>query len=289
MYGKRYSDIEEFYTICYDFLVEHETENNLIFGILETLRTDIHAYNPTHAPELITIFDNKDVVLVSIRTPPYNQIISYTDKKDSIPVLVNFLTETGAEIPGVLGFKDGALLFAKLWAEKCGKNKILNMNERIYKLEQVNPQTIDNNQFEVATEEDSDLLVHYGQNFAQDAFANTSQEQIERNREQVAKGMKKWISEKTMYILKAQDCIVSIAKASRDTPNGRSITLVYTPPKYRRKGYATELVAKLCQLILDEGKKYCYLFTDLANPTSNKIYMDIGFKPIIDVDEYRFE
>ncbi len=289
MYCKRYVDIEEFYTICYNFLEEHEAENNLIFGILETLRTNIYAYDSTQAPELVAIFDNKDIVLVSIRTPPYNQIISYTKKKDSIPVLVEFLAETGAEIPGVLGFKDGALLFATLWAEKHRKNKILNMNERMYKLEKVNPQTIGKNIFEVAIEENLDLLIHYAQNFAQEVFANTSQDQIEKNQVHLAKGMEKWITEKIIYVLKVHNHIVSIAKASRDTPNGRSITLVYTPPKYRRKGYATELVAKLCQSIFDEGKKYCFLFTDLTNPTSNKIYMNVGFKPIMDVDEYRFE
>jgi ribosomal protein S18 acetylase RimI-like enzyme len=289
MYGKRYADIEEFYTLCYHFLAEHEAENNLIFGILETLRTNIYAYDPTFAPEFVAIFDNKDIVLVSIRTPPYNQLISYTKKKDSIPVLVDFLAETGVDIPGVLGFKDGALLFAELWAKRHEKNKILNMNERMYKLDQVNPQTIGKNIFEVATDEHLDLLIHYAQNFAQEVFANTSQDQIARNQVQLTKGMEKWITEKIIYILKVHNQIVSIAKASRDTPNGRSITLVYTPPKYRRKGYATELVAKLCQSILDEGKKYCFLFTDLTNPTSNKIYMDVGFNPIMDVDEYRFE
>lgn len=289
MYGKSYTNIEEFYTICKDFLEKHEAENNLVIGILETLRTNLHAYDPTLAPELTAIFDNKEVVLVSIRTPPYNQIISYTDRIDSIPFLVKFLTEMGVEIPGVLGFKEGALLFAELWAEKFGKNKTLNMNERIYKLEQVNPRTIGNNQFEVANKEDLDLLIRYTQNFAQDAFANTTQEQIERNQNRLIKGMEKWISEKLIYVLRVQNKVVSIAKAARDTPNGRCINLVYTPPKYRRNGFATELVAKLSQSILDEGKKFCFLFTDLANPTSNKIYMDIGFKPIMDVDEYRFE
>ncbi|MFX0084189.1 MAG: GNAT family N-acetyltransferase [Candidatus Hodarchaeota archaeon] len=63
---------------------------------------------------------------------------------------------------------------------------------------------------------------------------------------------------------------------------------VYTPPNFRRKGYATELVAKLIQTILNEGNKYCFLFTDLENPTSNKIYQTIGYKPVIDIDVYKF-
>lgn len=289
MFAKKYNDVEEFYTTCYEFLEEHEAENNLIFGILETLRTDIHAYDPTHTPEMIAVFENTNIVLVSIRTPPYNQIISFTEKQSSIPVLIDILIENGVDIPGILGFKEGALLFADIWSEKFGKDNILNMNERIYRLEEVNPQTLGTNPFEVATVEDTNLLVNYAQDFVQDVYANTPQDQVERNRKQIAKNMEKWVSEGIVYALKINNTIVSVAKASRDTPNGKAINLVYTPPKYRRKGYATELVAKLCQSILNEGKKFCFLFTDLANPTSNKIYITIGFKPIMDVDEYYFE
>jgi hypothetical protein len=36
------------------------------------------------------------------------------------------------------------------------------------------------------------------------------------------------------------------------------------------------------------GRKLCFLFTNLANPTSNKIYKRIGYRRVCDVDEYRF-
>ena len=289
MFGKIYTDVEDFYTTYYRFLEQYEAENNLIFGILETLRTNIQAYDPIAAPEMIAIFDNTDIVLVSLRTPPYNQIISYTENQSSIPVLIDFLIENGVDIPGILGFKDGALLFADIWTKKLKKAKVLNMNERIYKLDEVNPQTLGDNQFELATEENIDLLINYAQKFNHEVFANLPNNQVERHQKQIVQIMQNWVSEKVVYVLKINNRIVSIAKASRDTPNGKAINLVYTPPKFRRKGYATEIVAKLCQSILNEGKKYCFLFTDLANPTSNKIYMNIGFKPILDVDEYRFE
>jgi hypothetical protein len=34
--------------------------------------------------------------------------------------------------------------------------------------------------------------------------------------------------------------------------------------------------------MLDQGYKTTSLYTDLENPTSNKIYMDIGYEPIMD-------
>ncbi len=59
--------------------------------------------------------------------------------------------------------------------------------------------------------------------------------------------------------------------------------------KYRRQGYASSCVAALSQTLLDQGRKYCFLFTDLANPTSNHIYQAIGYQPICDMNEYWFE
>jgi predicted GNAT family acetyltransferase len=50
-------------------------------------------------------------------------------------------------------------------------------------------------------------------------------------------------------------------------------------------GYATAVVADLASLILSEGREFCALYADLANPTSNKIYREIGFMPRADVVE----
>ncbi|MFC4375327.1 GNAT family N-acetyltransferase [Nocardia halotolerans] len=56
---------------------------------------------------------------------------------------------------------------------------------------------------------------------------------------------------------------------------------VYTPPPLRGQGYASALTAAVAGRIRAEGADVC-LFTDLANPTSNKIYQAIGFEPVRD-------
>src|ERR671932_2648937 len=62
---------------------------------------------------------------------------------------------------------------------------------------------------------------------------------------------------------------VSLAGYSGPTPNGIRVGPVYTPPEHRRRGYASACVAALSQLLLDGSRRFCFLFTDLANPTSN--------------------
>lgn len=60
------------------------------------------------------------------------------------------------------------------------------------------------------------------------------------------------------------------------------------PPEQRGLGYARACVAGLSQQLLDRGFKYCFLFTDLRNPTSNHIYQQIGYRQVSDVNTYYF-
>jgi predicted GNAT family acetyltransferase len=41
-------------------------------------------------------------------------------------------------------------------------------------------------------------------------------------------------------------------------------------------------------MLLDRGHRFCFLYTDLANPTSNSIYMRIGYEPVCDSRELAF-
>ncbi len=64
---------------------------------------------------------------------------------------------------------------------------------------------------------------------------------------------------------------------------------VYTPPEQRGHGYASANVAALSQLSLDEGCAAVTLMTDLANPTSNKIYQALGYRPVGDAQIWLFD
>ena len=57
---------------------------------------------------------------------------------------------------------------------------------------------------------------------------------------------------------------------------------VYTPRDARGHGYASATVAAVSQRLLNQGVRAC-LFTDQANPTSNKIYEALGYRPVVDM------
>jgi predicted GNAT family acetyltransferase len=86
---------------------------------------------------------------------------------------------------------------------------------------------------------------------------------------------------------------VSLAGWGGPTPNGIRVGPVYTPPELRGRGYATALSADLSQRLLDGrlfegGRRFCFLYTDLANPTSNAIYERVGYRRVAESAEIVF-
>jgi GNAT superfamily N-acetyltransferase len=72
-----------------------------------------------------------------------------------------------------------------------------------------------------------------------------------------------------------------IARASRIGP-------VYTPPEHRGRGYAAAVTAAASRWALEAGAERVVLFTDIANPTTNRLYPRIGYRPVHDAVELRF-
>ncbi|HVF13553.1 MAG TPA: GNAT family N-acetyltransferase [Acidimicrobiales bacterium] len=80
------------------------------------------------------------------------------------------------------------------------------------------------------------------------------------------------------------------AMASSTPPLGgvSRIGFVYTPPERRRRGYATACVAALSDHLLATGAERCMLYAQLHNPTSNAIYLRMGYEPVTEIVSYRF-
>jgi len=81
---------------------------------------------------------------------------------------------------------------------------------------------------------------------------------------------------------------VSMAWLTPPTAGVSRVSGVYTPPPRRGRGYASACVAAASAHALSAGAEACMLYTDLANPTSNKIYQAIGYRPVADAVEWRF-
>jgi hypothetical protein len=263
-----------------DFLVEREAEHNLIFGICANLSADPGF--PIAPPYLAAVSRGDRVVLASVMTPPWNLVLSWTDDPDALRALAEDLDSTGVRLPGTSGPVDAAHAFASVWCEPRGLVSQLGVSERIYRLEHVIPPTGVPGHARVATEADRDLLVEWVDAFLTEALERRSREEtrllVDRS---FRTGSRTWY-------LWDDGGPVSVAASVGPTPNGIRIGPVYTPPELRRHGYASAVTAATSQAELDKGRRFIFLFTDLSNPTSNKIYQEIGYRPVIDVDLLTF-
>lgn len=279
----RFDDVHEFYSHVSAFLTAREAEHNLLLGIIRGVQ--IGEYNE-HPPYLACVEQDGDVIAVILRTPPHNILLSQMDDA-IIPLIIEDLRHEYAQLQGVIGTKITSRLFVEAWEAAMGQPFQLTTKERIYKLEQVIfPQGI-MGELRWAIESDFDLLVNWYNGFYQDiGLCSMASDQSQKT---IRRFLDSDPQERRLAIWEVDGVPVSMAGYMGSTPNGMRVGAVYTPREYRKKGYASACVAHLSQHILDMGKQFCFLFTDLDNPTSNRIYQDIGYKPISDVDEYRFE
>lgn len=74
---------------------------------------------------------------------------------------------------------------------------------------------------------------------------------------------------------------VSMAAQRSPAAGVARIGPVFTPPAHRGRGFGSAVTAHAAGDVLSIGA-VPVLYTDLANPTSNKIYRAIGFRPVSD-------
>lgn len=284
----KFDDPIHFQSKVKDYLLKHEAENNLPLGILSSLIAGEYVEIP---PYLALVEDHGEPQLVLMRTPPYPVLFSFEpnllDEEIVDLVIGDLLHNFGDELTGMTGNKDLVSHMAESWKLTTGKQAVLKMAMRIYKLEQVNPISGVPGSMRPANDGDKSLLLEWYGGFHRDALqeepdSDQVQKQVERylNADPVLRGMMIWEEDEKP---------VSMAGYTGPTAHGIRIGAVYTPPEIRRQGYASACVAELSQHLLDQGFQFCFLFTDLLNPTSNHIYQQVGYIPVNDVDTYDFK
>ncbi|WP_171016946.1 GNAT family N-acetyltransferase [Pseudalkalibacillus caeni] len=276
---KTYSSPGAFLDKVQRFLEEKEALNNLPLGIIESLVKKEKSGEDFGNPFLAAIEQNSEVIFVVVRTPPHNAVV-YGDPS-AIFYLVQSLRQENILLPGVLGPKETAESFASRWCELTGQTRKISMDQRIYKLTNIIEGKKPNGNLREATQEDFDLIAKWIYQFAEEATEGLTEEECKER-------AKRAIDEKSIYVWVSEGKVVSMANKARPTRNGATVNLVYTPEALRNKGYASACVTGLSQHLFDQGYKFCTLYTDLTNPTSNSIYMKIGYRPVGDSIVYEF-
>ncbi|PLT30674.1 GNAT family N-acetyltransferase [Peribacillus deserti] len=279
---KVYRDINEFFDKTKPFYLADEAVHNLPYGILNRMIQGV-SQNGDELPFMALIESEGEVILSFLQTPPHNMIISSNKSID--PELLHFaageLISEGVSLPGVIGSKELAESFAAVWGERTGSRQQIEMNQRIYKLEKVNSIPKPIGRFAPAEHSHIPLILVWAKEFCKETGVLYEEARMQTSvRESFA-------AKSTFVWLDTDGHPVTMAKAGRKIENGTVVTLVYTPLELRGKGYASACVGELSREIL-KTSQFCCLYTDLANPVSNSIYMKIGYEPICDSIALKF-
>ena len=268
---RRFDSLQEFCDRAQDYLLQDEAEHNLLLGIVHTLRHYPERY--PEPPYLAIVEADHGVLAVAIRTPPYKLVLSKAMDLEALQLIAHDIQEQGKPIPGVSGLVTEVATFLQAWQALTGQSYRRSMEMRIHQLTQVQPIATAKGHLRLATEGDRSLLLDWFKAFV----AEIGEVVSETPERMVESGLKR-----QSVHLWDDGTPVSWASGSQSLPTAARIGPVYTPPEYRCKGYATACVAALSQKFLDQGCARCFLFTDLANPTSNHIYKQIGYHPVCD-------
>ena len=274
-----YESADAFLDVALKPLLREEEKNNLILGI--SIRVREGKKYGEEVPLFLTVHDRDALIAAAIRTPPYNMILHCEDDRlDGLDVIVAHLIEIGHPLPGGNGTVDIVSTFAEKWCQQTGQSATVEMSQRLYTLTEVLTPTNVSGHMRWAQEEDIPTLVTWFVGFCEEAVPHPPPANPEES-------IRQFIGTGNLTVWD-DDGLVSMTGSSRGTPNGATVSAVYTPPEYRGNGYASGCVAALSQSLLDKGNRFCTLYTDLSNPTSNKIYQNVGYHPVSDWAMYSF-
>jgi predicted GNAT family acetyltransferase len=133
-----------------------------------------------------------------------------------------------------------------------------------------------------ATKGDRDLALRWWDGFVADSHV------IDGGPETRASNVDFRIAQGHLFLWQDEGRPVSMVAMNPAVAGVIRIGPVYTPDEARRRGYASSAVAAISRLGLDAGAHTCMLYTDLANPTSNKIYADVGYRRFAEWEERVF-
>jgi len=278
---EQYQRPDEFLSVAGPFLEENEAENSILLGVIGGLARATApslARGGGDAPLLCAVQDAGHVVAAAIRTPPYKLLLS-RGPAIAIAMIADWLARGRQLLPGVVGPFESAQVFVTAWSRLSRQRAAAPRYIRAHRLDRVRDVPPVPGTMSPAAMADAELLSRWVAAF----HAEIHEPAVTDPPVMVADA----IARQRLFVWRDAE-LVSMAAWTAPTNHGVRIHSVYTPPAMRRRGYATALVAALSRSLLKSGRRSCFLYSDLVNPTSNDIYARIGYEPVSDLAHYTF-
>ena len=232
--------------------------------------------------------DGRRAVGAALQTPPHNLALAGPAERRSIVALARAILDAGIQPPGVTGAEPEASGFAGEWLGLIGGASRTVGGQGVYRLETVlDVPAAPGGSRRAERPEDLALVLRWMAAFDDEAVPPELRGDPDQRRRRMETVFSS--DEGGFWLWEEASTPASMAGVGSFTPNGARVGPVYTPPEMRGHGYATSLVAWVSSNQLSLGRTFCFLHTDLANPTSNAIYQRIGYERVCDAVALAFD
>ncbi|MBD0674480.1 GNAT family N-acetyltransferase [Streptomyces sp. CBMA156] len=211
-----------------------------------------------------------------LQTPPFAPRLSFMPPAAAAELAVE-LAAAGPEfttVTGVGGGSEAVRAFAGAWTAATGAGQSVRFDERLYRLgELADPPRPPAGRHRLAEPADRELAIRWYEEFLVEAGVELPD---------VPRAVDERTAAGCLHLWEDEGRPVALAGSSPILVGMSRVGPVYTPAESRGRGYGTAVTAATSAHLLARGATEVLLYTDLANPTSNSIYQQIGYLPVED-------
>jgi GNAT superfamily N-acetyltransferase len=263
-------DVDLYAARVLPLLTERPDENTVALTVLDSVLSGLRW---SDEPAFFGWHTDGDRITGAVScTPPYGLLLAVAPNGSELP-LVDALKGRGVSLPSVNSDADAAARFAEAWIAGTNLTATVSMRNRLYSLGSLVPPSPEPpGEPRPAEPTDLDLIMRWWGAFVAEAHAGPvaiTREMFDRR-----------IDGGLLWLWHVEGTPVSLAGRNQTVAGVARVGPVYTPGEHRRRGYGAAVTAACSQDALDRGAEQVVLFTDLANPTSNAIYQQIGYRPV---------
>jgi GNAT superfamily N-acetyltransferase len=244
---------------------------------------------PTHPRWWLSVVDpsTDEVVGVVMRTAPFvpHPLFVLPMPEAAARQVAAALVGRGEDVTGLNGALPASRQLATELARRTGRRAHVHEHTRLHVLRTlVEPKVAPDGRARVALPADTPLALAWFRAFHADAAAQAGRlEPVGVGEQFDEEDMAARIAEGRIWLWEdGLGAPVSLVGFNAPSFGVARVGPVYTPGAHRGHGYASVLTAHVSRLLRAAGARVC-LFTDQANPTSNKIYAAIGYEPVVDM------
>lgn len=276
------ADIEEFTRTTIPLLSADAARNTLILTVFARLASEGPHVFGQHDPQMLTWHDAQgEPAGAVLRTPPHGFLLSDVPD-EAVTALIGLLLDPGTGLDGreINLPESDQRAFAAAWTARTGHEPRVLERFRLYRLgELLPPKPAPEGAARRATQHDVEFVSRWLLGFWSEAEPSMPGLTIETALQAAVAR----IAEGCFWVwINGSGTPVSLAGHTPIVAGMGRIGPVYTPPEQRGHGYGAGVTAAVSQAVRARGADEVLLFTDLANPVSNRLYQRLGYLPVND-------